>query len=361
MSTHHSIGRFVIGTTVAIATSIAATAGGGDQDQRGNAAQPDALSQDMVRELERFALRTQDGVQQYAQILRTPAPFAPQVPDPGGDPLSGPVVVDAPFMGEGRTTVSQTLSDGTRIEQSAVSKFYRDRAGRVRREQSILGLGANPAGTTQTVITIDPDPGDAFAFTLDPAQRTARRVPRVMVPAGLALSTPYLNAERVRTVSPTSPQPPAEPQPVARGRAAPDAPPPPPPPPGGRGAGRGGRGAPPSANTRSESLGTRQIEGLTATGQRTITTIPTGQIGNDRPIEIVDERWESPDLKLLVQSRFSDPRTGVVEYRLTNISRIDPAPDLFTVPADYTVNDPFAGGGGARTGGPGGRGGRGTR
>ena len=107
-----------------------------------------------------------------------------------------------------------------------------------------------------------------------------------------------------------------------------------------------------------ESLGTRQIEGVRATGRKTTNIIPTGQIGNDRPIEITDERWESPDLKLLLYSRYSDPRTGVVEFKLTNISRVEQPADLFTVPSDYTVVEP--GVGGLRTGGAGARGGRGA-
>ena len=74
-----------------------------------------------------------------------------------------------------------------------------------------------------------------------------------------------------------------------------------------------------------------------ATGQKTITTIPTGQIGNDRPIEIVDEQWESAELKVLMLSRHHDPRTGDIEYRLTNISRAEPPSYLFAVPSDYTV------------------------
>ena len=74
-----------------------------------------------------------------------------------------------------------------------------------------------------------------------------------------------------------------------------------------------------------------------AIGRKTITTIPAGQIGNDRPIEITDEQWESAELKLLVLSRHHDPRTGDVEYRLTNVSRAEPASYLFTVPSDYTV------------------------
>jgi hypothetical protein len=72
-------------------------------------------------------------------------------------------------------------------------------------------------------------------------------------------------------------------------------------------------------------------------GRRTTTTIPTGQIGNDRPIETTDERWESSELRILVYSRTSDPRTGVVEYRLTNINRSEPPPDLFEIPPGYSL------------------------
>ncbi|OLD56105.1 MAG: hypothetical protein AUI64_02620 [Acidobacteria bacterium 13_1_40CM_2_64_6] len=78
---------------------------------------------------------------------------------------------------------------------------------------------------------------------------------------------------------------------------------------------------------------------MTANGTRRTETIPAGRIGNDRPIVITDERWESPDLKILISSQHHDPRTGDVEYRLTNISRAEPAAHLFTVPADYDVVD----------------------
>jgi hypothetical protein len=43
---------------------------------------------------------------------------------------------------------------------------------------------------------------------------------------------------------------------------------------------------------------------------------------------------------MLIYSRNSDPRTGVVEYRLTNISRAEPPADLFMIPPDYTINQP---------------------
>jgi hypothetical protein len=262
------------------------------------------------------------------------------------DPFSGPVVTNAPFSADAITTVTQVLGDGTRLEQRTTARFYRDSAGRVRREQTILGLDVlNPSREARTVITIDPDPGDESAYTLDPTNRTARRVPRavesywggvvnwlgasnlgayVITRDGLSLGL-TVNRTRRRDV-------------VPQGVSQPE-----------------------------ESLGTRQIEGVTAVGRRTINTIPLGQIGNDRPIVITDERWESPDLQLLVRSLHHDPRTGDVEYRLTNINRAEPSPDLFVIPSDYTVPDAGAAGartGGApgqRTGGPGPRSGGGGR
>ena len=88
-----------------------------------------------------------------------------------------------------------------------------------------------------------------------------------------------------------------------------------------------------------EQLGTKVVEGVQAEGTRTTLTIPAGQIGNDRPIQIVDEMWRSPELQVIVHSEHSDPRMGSTVYSLQNISRSDPSPALFQVPADYTVKD----------------------
>jgi len=40
---------------------------------------------------------------------------------------------------------------------------------------------------------------------------------------------------------------------------------------------------------------------------------------------------------MVVYSRTSDPRLGVIEYRLTNIRRTEPSATLFEVPSDYTI------------------------
>ena len=88
-----------------------------------------------------------------------------------------------------------------------------------------------------------------------------------------------------------------------------------------------------------EDLGQQVIEGVVATGTRTTTTIAAGSIGNEQPILIVSEQWFSPDLKVLVMTKHSDPRTGETTYRLTNIVQTEPARSLFEVPADYTIKD----------------------
>jgi hypothetical protein len=88
-----------------------------------------------------------------------------------------------------------------------------------------------------------------------------------------------------------------------------------------------------------ESLGKRTIEGVEAEGTRTTFTIPAGQIGNERPIEIVSEQWYSPELQTMVMTRRSDPRMGETTYKLTRIDRTEPMRSLFEVPPDYTVKE----------------------
>jgi hypothetical protein len=246
--------------------------------------------------------------------------------------MTGPVVTNAPYTADAVTTVTQVLGDGTRIEQRVTARFYRDSAGRVRREQTVIGLTAEP----QTTVTITPEPGTGTAYALDANARTARRVGVGGRQIALRTAADQLNNLIVWSDTTTWTSGLGVSNSISAVRM-------PQPTPGSR--------------PTEESLGTRQIEGVKATGRKSTSTIPTGQIGNDRPIVITDERWESPELKQIVLSRFRDPRTGDVEFQLTNINRREPPADLFQVPADYTV---VGGGerGGARGGGGGGRGAR---
>jgi hypothetical protein len=81
------------------------------------------------------------------------------------------------------------------------------------------------------------------------------------------------------------------------------------------------------------------MEGLVVAGVRTTRTIPVGEIGNEKPINVVTEVWTSPDLKTIVYSKRSDPRMGEQTFKLTDIVRAEPDASLFTVPADFKVMD----------------------
>jgi hypothetical protein len=306
-----------------------------------------------------MSLRTTTLAAVAASMLTAPIAVAQTT-----DPMTGPLVAGAPFSADAITTVTQTLGDGTRIEQKVTAKFYRDSTGRVRREQTIIGLDAlDPSAQPRTMITFDSVPGDPSPYTVDPVARTVRRMPRGQFQyfagpnwnTGVAIAytpnpprkaeltqiSPDMRRELERAVNQLSLNLNKTPQ--GRG-LAPAAP------------------IPPDVRSTEEQLGTRQIEGVKATGRRTTAVIPIDRVGNDRPITITDERWESPELRLLVYSRFSDPRTGVVEYKLTGITRSEPRADLFTVPADFTLIPSSVG---IRTGGPapaagGGRGQRGA-
>src|ERR1035441_2323236 len=77
------------------------------------------------------------------------------------------------------------------------------------------------------------------------------------------------------------------------------------------------------------SAGTQNIEGVLSEGTRSTQTIPVGSIGNDREMQVVEERWYSSELKTTTMTKHSDPRTGEQIFRLTNIRRGEPSPDLF--------------------------------
>src|SRR5215813_5961103 len=88
-----------------------------------------------------------------------------------------------------------------------------------------------------------------------------------------------------------------------------------------------------------ESLGVQTFEGIQAEVTRFTLTIPAGMEGNDQPFDIVSERWYSPELHILLMGKRSDPRTGEMIYRLTNINRSEPARTLFEAPSDFTVRE----------------------
>jgi hypothetical protein len=88
-----------------------------------------------------------------------------------------------------------------------------------------------------------------------------------------------------------------------------------------------------------ENLGMKTLLGVDTLGTRQTTTIKTGVMGNDRPIQIVLEYWHSPRLGFNLVSSRSDPRIGTQTFTVTELETAEPDPQLFAVPEGYQVVD----------------------
>jgi len=234
-------------------------------------------------------------------------------------------VKNSPYSAEAVTETVQTLADGNRIVRKNTAQVYRDGEGRTRREQTMDAIGAWTTDKPHKVIFIH-DPVARVDYILDPQNRTARKV--VLPPMPEPGSGPVnVEVEVEEGTFNRSVPPPAFG--VAHAGAVFVAGP-------GMHEGLPVEG---QADYKNESLGKETIEGVVAEGTRSVQTIPAGQIGNERPIEVTSERWQSPELRTLVSSKRSDPRFGETVYKLTNLRRGEPDSTLFQPPADYTVTD----------------------
>ena len=261
------------------------------------------------------------------------------------DPVSmGAVVLNAPYSAEAITEVTHTLSDGNRIERRTTATIARGSDGRTRREQRGFALGGFVAENGQPIVTIT-DPTSGVHLTLNYDQKIAFRSKPMWVAAA---GGPVDGAEVKFSTAPFGSRRGGikiRPRPSV-GVAGPDVPPPPQAP--------GlpfdepvltieGPGAPPempwNAAYKSEQLEPTTIEGVRAEGMRTTLTIPAGAIGNTLPIEVVSERWYSPELQIVLMTRRSDPRFGETVYRVTNVTRDEPAAELFKVPSGFRIQD----------------------
>ena len=209
-----------------------------------------------------------------------------------GGPFAA-LVLNAPFSADATFMFTGTLGDGTRIEQRARAGYYRDSGGHVRVEWVDIGLGGpkQTAGRYTSIWISYPEYGPTVV--MDPSDQTFRYLGRslaemifsggnaFMIPRGNDTYQYFFDYRDWGTIN-------------------------------------------------HVALGERQIEGVNTVGQRITITMPD----HDEP-GLVEERWESPELKVVIYSREGDAHTdvyGSVEYRLTNITRTEPPPELFEVP-----------------------------
>ncbi len=264
--------------------------------------------------------------------------------------FDGGVVKGAPYSAEAVTESTQTLPDGNRIVNKNAAMLYRDSQGRTRREQTLGSIGALTVNSGEPLRTITiSDPVAGVSYTVDQGSKTVKKMtvghkvvsatasgaplaqhtsvgaPRAVIHQGLPGGAVWVEKDTADTFA------------IATSSAA------------------TGGGLPHVVETRvirhsgdpqdvrTEPLGKQVMEGVEVEGTRQTTVIPAGQIGNERPIEVVSERWYSPRLQTVVMSRRNDPRTGETVYRLTNINLSEPAAALFQPPAGFEVKDASTG------------------
>jgi hypothetical protein len=229
----------------------------------------------------------------------------------------GKAVKGAPYSAEIVSESVQTLSDGNRITHKSTSAIYRDSQGRTRREQNLANLGGLAAEDEPLQIIFINDPVAGINYILHPNKTASKIMVGKSHIGTLALeSKPGTGVEvNVETVSPNARQFHFEKKIIRH------------------------EGSSNFENSKKESLGTQDIEGVKAEGTRVTTIIPAGEIGNELPITIVSETWYSPELQTAVLSKNSDPRMGENTFRLTNINRNEPAHSLFDVPTDYKIEE----------------------
>ena len=293
------------------------------------------------------------------RIVQGPEGGPPPLPDGNfvfmaSESFGGKVVKGAPYSAEAVTETIQTLGDGNRIVNRITSMVYRDSEGRTRREQNFKGLGIFGQGEEplQTIFINDPVAGVTYA--LDTRSHIAHKSVPFNFEFKMKPGTTVSTVEGQRFEFKVAPGAPAGGSVIMSG--PPGAPLPPHPDMDQftfktqteAGAVAGSTfilrtKAGPNANEKKEDLGKQNIEGVEAEGTRTTVTIPAGEIGNERAIEIVSERWYSPELQLVVMTRHNDPRTGESTYKLTNINRSEPAKSMFEVPSDFTIKEGMLG------------------
>ena len=279
-------------------------------------------------------------------------PEGAPMPGPRGDfvfiaseGFGGKVVKNAPYSAESVTETVQTLADGNRIVNKITSQVYRDSEGRTRREQTLKGLGPIGSGEEPLQMIFINDPVAGVTYSLD----THTKIAHKSAPFKFEFTgKPGVNGEtqqfEFKTGTGTKGNIVITGQAGAPGQGATRVAPPPD---ASEFTLRAAEGAATyvfrtrsgADNEMKEQLGKQNIEGVEAEGTRTTVTIPAGEIGNERAIEIVTERWYSPELQLVVMTKHSDPRNGETTYKLTNINRSEPARSLFEVPPGFTVKE----------------------
>jgi hypothetical protein len=183
------------------------------------------------------------------------------------------------FSGTETRNATTTLADGTKTAVSWTTAIYRDAEGRMR-------LEANP-----TVIIYDPTAHAWYRLQSDKKTFIKQAIPDDITGVQMIVvrNSTFTNNWKATTRPPGS----------------------------------------------EEDLGSQVINGIGTRGTRITISMSASKAGTDHDIQVVNERWYSDALDLIIKSSNNDPRFGLVTYELSNLNMSTPDPALFKVPPDY--------------------------
>jgi hypothetical protein len=220
----------------------------------------------------------------------------------------GELVTNAPYTATAVEETTQTLADGNRIVRKSSDFVARDSQGRTRHETTLNRVGPVQVDSPKLIFINDPTTHTQYVVT--PDGDTSKVI---------KTETNWSKGPVINTQSMVEMKRHAREKAIAGNQQVRE------------------RSEEGGGQVKHEDLGTQTIEGVSASGKRETVTIPAGQIGNDRPVEVVSETWFSSDLHTVVMRKHSDPRVGETVFRLTNISRTEPDASLFQPPANAKI------------------------
>jgi hypothetical protein len=230
-------------------------------------------------------------------------PEVARAPDRGAHARVPGIIVspvpNLPFSGRDNIEWTRKLDDGSSLTQHLDAVVARDSQGRIYREtHSFVAAGSNQKSPLREFIIYDRE-----ARTRTACNVSSRR-------CEVSLYNPATNRA----------EPPVGPSPDGKSVLA------------------------------RESLGNSVVENLSVVGTRETLTTAAGAVGNTQPLVSTREFWYSPELQINVSVTRQSPTEGTQAIQLLEVSRSDPDPALFQIPAEYQIHahrstpDPSIGG-----------------
>jgi len=197
------------------------------------------------------------------------------------------IVKSQPCIWVQRIATTTHRPDGTAMTRYKTERKWRDSEGRFRREIATTTEGQEPVFQIATIL-------DPVKNTITTLHMDTKMANVVHMPPGTL--HPYRNADDREML------------------------------------------AAPGVQIKVEHLKEKEIMGVKVVGRRVTRTRPPGTIGNDQTIVSVNERWDAPDLKIMMSRTLDDPRQRE-HGEVTELNRFEPDTALFQVPSDYAMNE----------------------